>query len=74
MKNRDDSPARVKPWVPCRTLWRCDISGPLTTLSTGSAFRACECTDRRTCAKHPYSQARHWTRRVLHQPLNACRA
>jgi len=65
--------AHMKAWMlTCRTLWHCEISGSRSAALQESGFRARPCTDRYPCGK-PQSQPRHWTRRVLHQPLVACR-
>jgi hypothetical protein len=56
----------------CRTLRHCEITNPRPA-ALGSAPRAAQCNGGHDGRKQARAQGRHWTRRVLHQPLSACR-
>lgn len=59
------------PVLTCRTLWHCEFTAPARPATPESTFRDNTCAHR--FARFKPRQMRHWTRRVLHQPLTACR-
>jgi hypothetical protein len=63
----------MKAWMlTCRTLWHCEITNPRASALPAPGSRPRQCSGQ--AGRKPVgAQARHWTRRVLHQPLVRCR-